>query len=148
MAITSVATLLVTSIGLAAVYVQIAKIRNSIWGDTHGRLCDQSLEILRFLAEEPNAYDYFYSRKVLEDNGDTELRIFTLYAAEAIANFLEHITLQQVNLPAEQWRTWQRFVISTYERSLVVQEFIEDHHEWYSDRLHSLVNTKNFYPPR
>jgi hypothetical protein len=51
MALAAVGSLFVTAVGLYAVYLQIRKLRDAIWGDTHGRLCDQSLELLRFLAE-------------------------------------------------------------------------------------------------
>ena len=96
-AVGSIGTLLVTAAGLFAVYVQIRKLQRSVWGETHGKLCDQSLDILKFLAEKPSAYPYFYLGKELpQDEPD---RVFILYVSEAIANFLEHLVLQRKTSP-------------------------------------------------
>ena len=95
--IVSIASLLVTLIGLYVVYIQIRKIRETIWSNTHSKLCDQSFELLRFFSENPKTYDYFYNKKILvQDEPD---RIFILYATEALANFMEHLMLQKENLP-------------------------------------------------
>ncbi len=139
MAVAAVGSLVVTAVGLYAVYIQIKKVREAVWGETNGRLCDQSLELLRFLAEKPETYDYFYGGKELEE--DHPNRVFILYASEAIANFLEHLALQRGNLPGQQWDTWRRFIRSTYDGSPAVRDFFKRHREWYSDELLSILDT-------
>jgi hypothetical protein len=138
MALAAVGSFLVTAIGLYAVYVQIKKLRESIWSNTHSKLCDQSFELIKFLAEKPTTYDYFYHGKVLED-GDKD-RVYVLYAAEALANFLEHLVLQKQNLPEQQWDVWRRFIYSTYECSAVLRSFIHSHRDWYCDELISMTD--------
>lgn len=138
MAIAAVGSLLVTAIGFFVLYLQIKKLRDAIWGDTHGRLCDQSLALLRFLAEKPETYDYFYSGKDLEK--DNPERIFILYASEALVNFLEHLVLQRQNLPTKQWAAWHRFICSTYNGSPVVRTFIKEHRDWYSGELTAIAD--------
>jgi len=138
MALAAVGSLFVTAVGLYAVYLQIRKLRDAIWGETHGRLCDQSLELLRFLAEMPQTYDYFYTGKELEnDNPD---RVFVLYASEALVNFLEHLVLQRQNLPERQWATWRQFICSKYDGSPVVRAFIKEHRDWYSVELTAIAD--------
>jgi hypothetical protein len=138
MALVSVGSLVVTAIGLYAVYVQIRKLREAVWGDTHGKLCDESLELLKFLAEKPQTYDYFYKGKELEpDHPD---RVFVLYASEALVNFLEHLVLQKRNLPEPQWATWRRFICSTYESSPTVRSFLKERRDWYSEDLTAITD--------
>jgi hypothetical protein len=132
-AIVAVAGFIVTSAGLYALYFQIVKLREATWSNTHSKLCDQSFELIRFLSEAPSTYAYFYERKSLQPN--TPDRVHILYAAEAIANFLEHLILQRNNLPQKQWEVWKRFIHSTFEASVVVQNFIQEHNDWYSDEL-------------
>jgi hypothetical protein len=124
---------LVTAIGLYAVYFQMRKLSESIWSNTHSKLCDQSFELKRFLAEKPETYDYFYNGKVLEEG--CQDRIYILFAAEALANFLEHLILQKQSLPEQQWEVWRRFICSTFQSSMVLREFLENHRDWYSSEL-------------
>ena len=100
MAAMSVCSFLITGIGLYAVFLQIRKLRLALWSDTNGKLCDQSLELIRFLAEKPNTYDYFYLNKPL-DESDPD-KAFVLYGAEALTNFMEHLVLQKDSLPPPQ----------------------------------------------
>lgn len=146
MAITAVASLIVMTVGLCFVYVQLRKLREALWSDTQSRLCDQSLEILRFLAEKPETYDYFYNGKPLTDAEPN--RVFILYAAEALANFMEHLVLQKQNLPERQWLVWRRFICSTYEGSSALQEFFSHHRTWYSGELLIIVDECDRHPPR
>jgi len=138
MALSAVGSLVVTGIGLCAVYVQLKKVRESVWGDTHGRLCEQSIELLRFLAEKRETYDYIYAGKELEPKNPD--RVHVLFVTEAIVNFLEHLVLQKDNLPEKQWMTWRRFIVSTYAGSPVIRDFITSHREWYSEDLLLIAN--------
>jgi len=146
MAIASVGSLLVTAIGIIFLYVQITKLRESMWSDTNSRLCDQSFELIRFLAEKPETYDYFYNAKPLKE--DDPNRVFILYAAEALANFLEHLVLQRQNLPKRQWDVWERFIWSTYEGSSALQEYFVRHRTWYSKELLSIIDERDRRPPQ
>ena len=136
--IISIAALLVTIVGLVAVYVQIKKIRETLWSNTHSKLCDQSFELLRFFSENPKTYDYFYNRKILEPY-ETD-KIFILYATEALANFMEHLILQKENLPEKQWEVWKRFIYTTFKSSIIIRVFIQDHREWYSNDLLAIAD--------
>ncbi|MEP6676466.1 MAG: hypothetical protein ABJA78_14995 [Ferruginibacter sp.] len=131
--IISVTSLLITLVGLYALYFQIKKIRESAWSNTHSKLCDQSFELLRFFSANPKTYDYFYNKKELDEKEPD--RIFILYATEALANFMEHLVLQKESLPVKQWEVWKRFIYTTFEASLIIRSFIMEHKEWYSSGL-------------
>jgi hypothetical protein len=60
-AIASLATMLVAAGGICFVSRQIKQVERSIRSNTNERLTGESLEILRFLAEHPETYDYFYN---------------------------------------------------------------------------------------
>ena len=59
MAWTGIASLLVTTVGILAVFLQIQKVRQALWSNTQSKLCDQSFELLRYLTDHPLTYDYF-----------------------------------------------------------------------------------------
>lgn len=137
-ALTSVGSFLITGIGLYAVFIQIRKLRLALWSDTQARLCDQTLEVIRFLAERPETYDYFYRNKPLEENDPNEAYI--LYSAEALATLMEHLTLQKSNVPELQWAVWERFIVSQYKNSSVIQNFLQSNRDWYSNELLSIID--------
>ena len=131
--ILSVISLLVAAVGLYAVYYQIKKLQQSNWSNTHSILSSQSLEILKFFGEHPETYPYFYEKKVLE-KGSSD-KIIILYAAEALANFIEQLVLQKDNMPEKQWDVWYRFILTTFDKSVVVKTFLNDNRRWYADEL-------------
>jgi hypothetical protein len=140
----SLATLLVTAIGLWLVCVQIRGLRHSIEGDTQARLCDQSIEIIKMLAEKPETYDYFYEKKPLEDGSRD--KVFVRYASEAIGVFLENLVAQKRNMPTQQWQSWYRFIRGTYQSSPVLQDFFANHADWFSHELMSILRSIDTKP--
>lgn len=144
MAVTSILALLITGLGLLAVYVQIRKLKEAVWGDTHAKLCEQSLDVLRFIAERPATYAYFYHGKALEAGDPNEVEV--LLTCEAVANYLEHIVLQRENLPEGQWTTWRAFVKSTYDSSPALRAFLSRHPVWYAKELQELVGSTPYAP--
>src|ERR1700730_11892692 len=57
------------------------------------RLASQSIEILKYIADDPLLYEYFYKNKPLLDERPERAKV--LCCAEIVANFLEHIVLQR-----------------------------------------------------
>lgn len=137
-AIVAILTLMVTIVGLYAVYFQILKIRETTWSTTHSKLTDQSFELLKFMSEHPDTYDYFYKKKLLDDQSAN--KIIVLYIAEALANFIEHLVLQRNNMPEKQWEVWNRFIYTTFKLSIVVREFVQENREWYSSELSTIAD--------
>jgi hypothetical protein len=138
MALAAVGSFFVTAIGLIFLYIQLKKLSESSWSDTQTRLQEQSLQLIRFLAEKPESYDYFYNNKPLAETDPN--RIYILYAAEALANFIEHVVLQQNNMPNQQWLVWERFIRNTYEGCSVLQEFFRLRRNWYSQNILSIID--------
>ena len=136
--VVSVVSLVVAAIGLFAVYIQVRKIKDATWSNTNSKLCDQSFELLKFFSQFPECYDYFYLKKPLSQ--DMPNRIQVLFAAEALANFMEHLILQKDNLPPKQWDVWRRFIYTSFKSSVVIGAFIQNNREWYSQELLTIAD--------
>jgi hypothetical protein len=120
--------------GIFFVWHQIKQVSVAVRSSTNERLMSESLEILRFLAEHPGNYDYFYSGKKPPENADESLK----YATEMVANYMEHVVQQRDTLPKDTRESWEEFV-NTYARSPVVRAHLASFREWYDPRLHKLV---------
>jgi hypothetical protein len=70
------------------------------------RLASQSIEILKYIADDPQLYEYFYKNKPLAVEIPTRTKV--LCCAEIMANFLEHIFLQRPSLPVASQAAWMR----------------------------------------
>jgi hypothetical protein len=121
--------------GIFFVWHQIRQVSVSLRSSTNERLMSESLEILRFLAEHPGNYDYFYNGKKPPEDADESLK----YATEMLANYMEHVVQQRDTLPKDTRESWDGFVKDTYARSPVVRTHLASFKEWYDPRLHKLV---------
>jgi hypothetical protein len=102
-------------------------------------LASQSIEILRYIADDPQLYEYFYKNKPLVVETPTRTKV--LCSAEIMANFLEHIFLQRPSLPVASQEAWMRYVRDHYSASRVVREFVTEHRHWYADAFLSFIDT-------
>jgi hypothetical protein len=142
-AIASVGTLLVATGGICFVLRQIKQVERSIRSNTNERLTSESLEILRFLAEHPETYDYFYNGKEPTRDVDNMLK----YATEMIVNYMEHVVLQKETLPEDVQKSWDVFVQDTYARSPLVREHLRQFRNWYQPSLLKMVENVPHPPP-
>jgi hypothetical protein len=142
-AISSGGTLLVAIAGITFVVWQIRQVDRSVRSNTHERLTNESLDILRFLADHPSTYDYFYGGKPIPAQDDNTLK----YATEMIANYLEHVVMQMETLPTEMQKTWRSFVRDQYARSPIIRDHLFRFREWYSPKLLKMVEDVKVIAP-
>jgi hypothetical protein len=74
------------------------------------RLAAESFDILQFLASHPESY-LFLRRKQLDET--TPNRIFIVYAAEVIANYIERVMGQSENMRPGEWHMgtfWHQYM--------------------------------------
>jgi len=95
------------------------------------RLATRSSEIIKYIADDPSLYGYFYENKPLV--GEQQERVKVLCCAEIMTHFLEHIVLQKRSLPKTSRVAWMVYVRERYAMSLVVREFIAEHRSWYAE---------------
>ena len=126
-----------TAIMSILVICQLRQVARSVRGDTHGKLCDESFEILKIMAEQPDVYDYFYENKKLAP--DSEARVRVLCVCECLANFLEHVSLQRENLPNNVWETWHAFICDSYLRSSVLRDHFDKFRGWCTSEILDIV---------
>jgi hypothetical protein len=109
-------------------------------GNVNERLYNQNLEIMRFLAEHPNLYPYFFSNKELgESMVETEKEQVQCTAA-MIIGFMNLIAVQIDELPAAQRPNWNRYVMEQYESSDVLRRQIDSHSNWYCSGVLKLIS--------
>ena len=110
--------------------------------DVHERLYSQSLEIMKFFAENPEVRPYFYDNKNLAAAGSEMERMKVLSTAEMVSGFMELVALQIEHQPAAIQPRWRAYICDTYSSSAVVREHLAECEAWYADDLLCLLPTR------
>jgi hypothetical protein len=83
-------------------------------GDVNERLYSQSLEILRFIAENPELRPYFYDNKDLSRTESELEKLKVLSTAEMVGGFMELVALQLAEQPADIQPRWKAYTRLTH----------------------------------
>ena len=108
-------------------------------GDVNERLYGQSLEIMRFFAENPGIRPYFYDNKDLRATKDELEKLRVLSTAEMVAGFMELVSLQIHCQPEHIQPRWKAYIVDFYNSSPVLREHITTCKAWYADDFLSLL---------
>ena len=102
-------------------------------GDVNERLYNQSLEIMRFFAENPEIRPYFYDNKELSSAGSELEKLKVLSTAEMVSGFMELVALQLAEQPEDIQPRWKAYVVDGYNSSAVLREHLATCTGWYAD---------------
>jgi hypothetical protein len=112
-------------------------------GDVNERLYSQSLDILRFIAENPELRPYFYDNKDLSRTESELERLKVLSTAEMVGGFMELVALQLAEQPAEIQPRWKAYIVDGYNSSVVLREHLSTCTAWYADDFLRLLPTNS-----
>jgi hypothetical protein len=108
-------------------------------GDVNERLYSQSLDILKFFAENPELRPYFYDNKVLNHAANDLEKLKVLSAAEMVGGFMELVALQMGDQPPHIQPRWKSYLLDSYGSSAVLREHLAVCSSWYADDLLRLL---------
>jgi uncharacterized membrane-anchored protein YhcB (DUF1043 family) len=124
---------------LKATKRQVQVMLEQIREDVHERLYSQSLEIMKFFAENPEMRPYFYDNKNLAAAGNEMERLKVLSTAEMVSGFMELVALQIEQQPAEIQPRWRAYIADTYNSSGVIRDHLAECKAWYAEDLLRLL---------
>jgi hypothetical protein len=102
-------------------------------------LASQSIEMLRYLADDPQLYEYFYKNKPLEVETPTRTK-----SSEVQKSWLTLLSTSFSGGRVCQLRSqeaWMRYVRDHYLASRVVRECVGEHRHWYADAFLNFIDT-------
>lgn len=124
---------------LKATKRQVEVMLEQIREDVHERLYSQSLEIMKFFAENPEVRPYFYDNKDLAAAGNEMERLKVLSTAEMVSGFMELVALEIRQQPAEIQPRWKAYISDSYNSSAVIREHLATCETWYAEELLRLL---------
>src|SRR6266851_72271 len=102
-------------------------------GDVNERLYSQSLEIMRFFAENPELRPYFYDNKDLNEAPSELEKLKVLSTTEMVSGWMELVALQLAEQPAEIQPRWKAYIVDGYNSSVVLRDHLATCTAWYAD---------------
>jgi hypothetical protein len=115
-------------------------------GDVNERIYSQSLQILRFLAENPALRPYFSDNKDLSACENELEKCRVLSSVEMVAGFMELVALQLAEQPLEIQPRWKAYIVDGYNSSAVLREHISTCTAWYAEDFLQLLPEKSPEP--
>lgn len=129
---------------LKATKRQVEVMLEQIREDVHERLYSQSLEIMKFFAENPEVRPYFYDNKNLAAAENEMERLKVLSTAEMVSGFMELVALEIRQQPAEIQPRWKAYISDSYNSSAVIREHLASCEAWYADDLLRLLPSPQY----
>ena len=126
---------------LKATKRQIEVMMVSARGDVNERLYNQSLQIMRFFAENPSLRPYFADNRDLSTCENELEKCRVLSTVEMVAGFMELVALQLAEQPAEIQPRWKAYIVDGYNSSAVMREHIATCTAWYAEDFLCLLPT-------
>ena len=131
---------------LKATKRQIEVMMVSARGDVNERLYNQSLQIMRFFAENPSLRPYFADNRGLGACENELEKCRVLSTVEMVAGFMELVALQLAEQPAEIQPRWKAYIVDGYNSSAVMREHISTCTAWYAEDLLRLLPPNQVVP--
>jgi hypothetical protein len=108
-------------------------------GNANERLYNQNLDIMRFIAEHPSLYPYFFKNKEMNESTKQVEREQVHCTAVMIVGFMNLIAVEINELTDTQRPSWTRYVLDQYESSSVIRQQIDSHSNWYCAGVLKLI---------
>jgi hypothetical protein len=108
-------------------------------GDVNERLYNQSLQIMRFFAENPSLRPYFADNRDLSTCENEFEKCRVLSTVEMVAGFMELVALQLAEQPLEIQPRWKAYIVDGYNSSAVLRDHISTCTAWYADDFLQLL---------
>ena len=128
---------------LKATKRQIEVMMVSARGDVNERLYNQSLQIMRFFAENPSLRPYFADNRDLSTCENELEKCRVLSTVEMVAGFMELVALQLAEQPLEIQPRWKAYIVDGYESSTVLRDHLATCRAWYAEDLLRLLPTSS-----
>ena len=136
-----IAQILIAVGGIILIYVQLSKVNTTLRNDTQGRLFEQNGEFRRLLVEFPQYRKYFFDSQSIEKDSSDYPAVRTI--AEMLANYMEHLAIQEPTLKKKDWGLWTAIIRDIYGTSPILQDLLSEKPNWYSKKLHTALAKNN-----
>lgn len=97
--------------------------------------------VQRYFMENPEYRPYFYDGKSLDTFDPEHVRVSAI--AEFFLDAVHNLTIHRRYMQEYPWHVWERSLRDIYSKSPILQQFLHDHPDWYTDEVYRILTGKS-----
>ena len=129
-------TLTLLMIGCQAQYAHHATM-SQIYQNT----ADGFATVQRYFMDNPEYRPYFYNGKSIDAVDPEYVRVSAI--AEFFLHAVHNLTIHRRYMQEYPWYVWERSLRDIYNKSPILQQFLQEHPDWYTTELHRMLTGKS-----
>jgi len=91
----------------------------------------------RYFMDHPEYRSYFYDGKSIDASDPEYVRVLAI--AEFWLHALHNLTIHRRYMGEYPWCVWERSVRDVFDKSPILQHFLHEHPDWYTDEVHRIL---------
>lgn len=97
--------------------------------------------VQRYFVENPEYRPYFYDGKSLDMSDPEYVRVSAI--AEFFLHAAHNLTIHRRYMQEYPWHVWERSLRDIYNKSPILQQFLHEHPDWYTDEVHRILTGRS-----
>ena len=97
--------------------------------------------VQKYFMENPEYRLYFYEGKGLDVSDPEYLRVSAI--AEFFLHAVHNLTIHRRYMQEYPWHVWERSLRDIYNKSPILQQFLHEHPDWYTDEVHRILTGRS-----
>ena len=91
----------------------------------------------RYFMDHPEYRSYFYDGRSIDASDPEYVRVLAI--AEFWLHALHNLTIHRRYMGEYPWCVWERSVRDVFDKSPILQHFLHEHPDWYTDEVHRIL---------
>ena len=97
--------------------------------------------VQRYFMDNPEYRPYFYDGKSIDAVDPEYVRVSAI--AEFFLHAVHNLTIHRRYMQEYPWYVWERSLRDIYNKSPILQQFLQEHPDWYTTELHRMLTGKS-----
>ncbi len=95
----------------------------------------------RYFMDNPEYRPYFYDGKSIDPLDPEYLRVSAI--AEFLLHAVHNLTIHRRYMEEYPWYIWERSLRDIYNKSPILQRFLHEHPDWYTNEVHRILTGRS-----
>ena len=136
-AIVAIIGLPVLTLTLLMIWRQAKYAHHAAMSQVYQNTANDFGSLQRYFMEHPEYRSYFYDGKSIDPSDPEYVRVLAI--AEFLLHAVHNLTIHRRYMSEYPWYVWERSVHDIYNKSPMLQHFLLEHPDWYTQEVHTML---------
>jgi hypothetical protein len=95
----------------------------------------------KYFMDNPEYRLYFFDGKCIDALDQEYVRVSAI--AEYFLHAVHNLTIHRRYMQEYPWYVWERSLRDIYNKSPILQQFLDEHTDWYTDEVHRILTGRS-----